>query len=152
MRVPRALSIAVVVLLLIVASASSAADAPKSFRGIKWSSSPGGGLIILSGPTDGVTIYAPTSKKLPPFFDLPVTEEAYMYSRGRFYSGSVWLDGQDLFEKMKAELTKAYGQPSFKSEQMYLWKWKWSRTKIEVHLSYQPKYSRTSVTFVNNGI
>jgi hypothetical protein len=149
-------SVAVLVLgfLLIVPTVSLAAEPPTGFRDLKWGSSPSASLKKFSGPTsDGITMYVPASGKTPPpLFGTPVAEEAYSFSRGKFYSGSAWFDGQANFEKLKTALVKAYGQPSFANEKMNLWKWKWPRSQIEVHLSYQEKFSRTTVTFVNNAI
>ena len=153
MRLTSGTVAALVAGLLIFPIAAGPAEPPKGFRSIKWGSSPSGGLKKMGGPTDGVTMYVPaSSKSLPPLFELPVAEEAYSFSEGKFYSGSAWLDGQENFHKMKAALTKAYGQPSFVNERLNLWKWKWPGSQIEVHLSHQTKFSRTTVTFVNNGI
>lgn len=133
---------------------SSAAEPPNGFRNLKWGSSPSASLKKFSGPTsDGITMYVPASGKAPsPMFETPVAEEAYSFSNGKFYSGSAWFDGRGNFEKVKAALLKTYGQPSFANEKMNLWKWKWRGNKIEVHLLYQSKFSRTTVTFLNDAI
>jgi len=140
--------------LLAIPAISSAAEPPNGFRILKWGSSPDAGLKKYSGPTsDGITMYVPASgQALAPLFEVPIAEEAYSFSKGKFYSGSAWADGQGNFEKLKSALTKTYGQPTFTSEKLNLWKWKWPSKKIEVHLSYQTKFSRTTVTFVNNAI
>lgn len=152
-RIISATVAALVSWLLILPIAAGAVEPPKGFRSITWGSSPSSGLKKMAGPNDGVTMYVPASSKSPPpLFELPIAEEVYSFSKGKFYSGSAWLDGQETFEKMKAVLTKTYGQPSFANERLKLWKWKWPGTQIEVHLSYQTKFSRTTVTFVNNGI
>lgn len=91
----------------------------------------------------------PDGTKLEPLFDIPVAEEAFMFSHGRFYSGSVWLDGSDNFEKMRAELTRRFGEPSFIAPRISLWKWKWQDGPIEASLSYQERFARTTVTFEN---
>src|ERR1044071_3411407 len=110
----------------------------------------------ISGPTpDGTSLYVPTAgggKAPQPFLGLPVAEEAYSFSHGRFYSGSVWLDGRANFEKAKAELVKAYGQPAFSNPRLDLHKWKWPRSKVEVSLSYQARVQRTTITFVNDEV
>ncbi len=141
-------------LLLSAVTIVNATEPPKGFRTFKWGVPPSSALKKLSGPTaDGVTIYVPASgKTLQPLFEVQVSEEAYSFSNGKFYSGSAWLDGQGNFEKMKAALIKAYGQPSFVNEGLSLWNWKWPGSQIEVHLSYQKKFSRTTVTFVNNSM
>lgn len=154
MRIAKTIAVAFLVSLLGVSVSVAAAEPPKGFRNTKWGVPPAGGLKKLMGPTsDGTSMYVPSPGKKPqPLFDIPVTEEAYSYTRGKFFSGSVWLDGQANLEKMKAALSKEYGPPSFANEQSYLWKWKWPSKKIEVHLYYQSKFSRTTVTYLNNGI
>lgn len=140
--------------LLVAPVMSSAAEPPDGFRNIKWGSSPSASLKKFSGPTsDGITMYVPGSGKAPsPMFKAPVAEEAYSFSNGKFYSGSAWIDGQGNFEKVKAALFKTYGQPSFANEKLYLWKWKWQGNKVEVHLWYESRFSRTTVTFLNDAI
>lgn len=149
-------SLAVLVLgfLLVAPAVSGAAEPPNGFRNLRWGSSPSASLKKYSGPTsDGITMYIPASGKNPlPLFEAPVAEEAFSFSKGKFYSGSAWFDGQGTLEMVKATLVKAYGQPSFANEKMNLWKWKWPEQRIEIHLSYQAKFSRTTVTFVNNSI
>lgn len=85
-------------------------------------------------------------------FKAQVAEEAYTFSHGKFYSGSAWFDGLGNFEKVKSALFATYGKPSFVNEKLYIWKWKWQGNKVEVHLSYQSQFSRTTVTFLNNAI
>ena len=111
-------------------------------------------LKKYSGPTfDGITGYVQVTGKTPsPLFETPVVEELYSFANGKFYSGDAFLDGRDNFAKVKAALYQAYGQPSFVNEKLGIWKWKWQGTKIEVHLSYQTKFSRTWVTFQNYAI
>jgi hypothetical protein len=131
-----------------------AVEPPDGFRNLRWGSPPSASLKKFSGPTrEGITMYVPVSGKTPfPIFDVPVVEELYSFQNGRFFSGSAWFDGQGNFEKVKAALLKTYGQPTFANEKMNLWKWKWQGSKIEVHLSYQFKFSRTTVTFFNDAI
>lgn len=133
---------------------ATASDPPKGFRSFTWGSSPNSSLKKLSGPTsDGTTLYVPTAGKKPAaLFGLPIAEEAYSFTRGKFYSGSAWLDGRENFDKMKAALIRAYGPPSFSNDRLDLFKWKWPRAQIEVHLYYQAKFSRTTVTYLNNAL
>lgn len=126
---------------------------PEGFRNFRWGAPPTKELKKFSGPTfDGLTMYVPVVSSIPPLYDLPVAEEAYSFSKGRFYSASSWLDGAGNFEKMKSTLTRKFGPPTFTNEQLRLWKWKWPGTKIEVHLSYQARFARTTVMFLNNAI
>ncbi len=139
--------------LFIVTQVAIASDPPKGFRKFKWGDRPSAGVKKFSGPTDGVTMYVPLDgKKLDPLYDLPVVEEAYYFSKGSFYSGDAWLKGEDNFNKMKTALMKAFGQPTFSNDLSKIYKWKWPNNKIEVRLYYQSKFSRTTVTFSNNGI
>ena len=134
-----------------------ATDAPpKGFRSLNWGATVPAGMKKIAGPTsDGTSLYIPRTiagKILQPLFAVPVAEEAYSFTRGRFYSGSAWLDGRAMFERMKIELTKAYGQPTFSNPNLELYKWKWVDKRVEVHLSYQAKFQRTTVTYVNDSI
>ncbi len=133
---------------------SKATEPPDGFHAMKWGAPPGKGLKKKMGPTDdGLSMYVlPDGTKPQPLFDVPVAEEAFSYTGNKFYSGNAWLDGRTNFEKMKAALVKVYGQPSVVNEQLHLWTWKWPSSKIEVNLGYQDNFSRTTVTFVNNGI
>ncbi|MDP1718710.1 MAG: hypothetical protein Q8L40_11605 [Burkholderiales bacterium] len=142
------------VIALLVSVQANAFDPPKQYRSLAWGASPNGSLKKFAGPTsDGTTLYAPTPGKKPaPLFDLPVTEENYSFTHGKLYAASAYLDGRANFDKMKAALIKAYGPPSFSNERADLFKWKWPRSKIEVHLYYQAKFSKTTVTYLNNAI
>jgi len=150
----KSFSLIILGLLFVSSGVSQAAEPPDGFRNLKWGSSPNTSLKKFSGPTsESLALYVPASgKTLPSLFDVPVAEEAYSFSKGKFNSGSAWFDGQGNFEKVKAALFKVYGQPSFTNEKINLWKWKWPGKQIEVHLSHQAKFSRTTVTIVNNAI
>lgn len=139
---------------LLCFSAIAAAPAPTGFRSLTWGSRVPEGLKKLTGPTsDGTSLYVPRAGgKVAPLFGLPVAEEAYSFTHGKFYSGSAWFDGRGNFEKAKAALMSAYGQPTFANPSMDLYKWKWPGSKVEVHLYYQAKFARTTVTFLNNAI
>src|SRR5258706_7903590 len=140
-------------LLLVGAMGAYAAEAPNGFRSLQWGAAPSGGMRPVGPTKDELSIYVPASgASLPPLFGIPVAEESYSFSKGKFYSGSAWLDGQENFEKMKASLTKAYGTPSFVNEKLYLWKWKWPGNRIEIDLLFQPKDTRKTVTFLNDAI
>jgi hypothetical protein len=140
-------------LLLVGAIGAYAAEPPKGFRSLQWDGAPSGGMRPVGPTSDDLTIYVPASgTSLPPLFGIPVAEESYSFSRGKFYSGSAWLDGQENFEKMKAALIKTYGTPSFVNEKLYVWKWTWPGSRVEVDLYFQPKDTRTTVTFLNDPI
>jgi len=135
-------------------SIAAVGEPPDGFRNVKWGSAPSNGLKKLTGPTsDGTSLYvlAPGNKHLP-FFDIPVIDEDYAYTKRKFYSGSVYIDGQPNLEKMKTALSKLYGQPSFVNEKLKIWAWEWRSRKVKITLSHQVKFARTTVTFSNNGI
>ncbi len=135
------------------AQLANTTEPPTGFMDFKWGAPPSGKLKKTTTNPDGTTMYVPAAgNKLAPLFGLVVAEEAYVFSNNKFYSGSAWLDGNDNFDKMKSILTKKFGKPSFVNESMYLWKWGWPERKVEIDLSYQPKFARTTVTFNNNGI
>ena len=153
----RLYDVAIASLLLLALShpspAVGAVPPPKAFRTLTWGSPPGEGLKRFASPTASVTMYVPKAgKALAYLFGVPVAEEAYSFSSGRFYSGSAWLDGRDNLVRMRAALTKEFGRPTFANEGLQLWKWKWPGSQVEVHLSYQSRFARTTVTFLNNAI
>lgn len=124
---------------------------PKGFRDYAWGQAPSKDLKKVAGPSDGVIMFVPPASNKPaPLFGVPVSEEAYSFSSNRFYLGQAWLDGKANFDKMTVELTKRYGPPSFSSPRIALWKWTWPNSRIEVHLYYEKKFARTTVTFLNN--
>jgi hypothetical protein len=146
--------IALFACLFLLAAATEAGGPPTGFRDFKWGSAPRASLKKFSGPTDdGLTLYVPASAKTPaPLFDIPVKEEDYSFSHGKFYSGDAYLDGEINLQKMKAALIKAFGQPSFANESLKIWKWKWPKSGVEIRLSYQTKFARSTVTFENSAI
>lgn len=96
-------------------------------------------------------MYVPLSSKKPdPLFDIPVVEEDYSFVHGKFYQGDAYLDGEANFNKMKAALVGKFGNPTFTSESLRVYRWKWPKYKIEVTLTYQLKFARATVTFANS--
>ena len=154
MRFARTIIFAFVASILSFSAAAALSEPPKGFRNLKWGSAPGSGLKKIMGPTsDGTSMYVPAAgKKLEPLFDIPVVEEGYSYSKGKFFSGSSWLSGSANLENMKAALSKVFGPPSFANEQSQIWKWQWPKNKIEIQLYYQAKFSKATVTYLNNRI
>ena len=153
--------VALLVFLLLGPAVAGPVDAPKGFRNLTWGAAPGKYLEKTSTPPTGdITLYRPRpGKPLPPLFKVPVAEEAFSFSKGKFFSGSAWLDGKENFEKIKAALIKMYGQPSetinkygrhsVANERRNLWLWKWPDSPVEVRLTYNEKYSRATVTYIN---
>src|SRR5437762_6066010 len=127
------------------------ADAPTGFRDVKWGASPPHSFKQFADNGGGLTMYRPAGGKAPaPLFGIPTVEEAYSFSKSRFYSGSAWLDGRENFQRAKDALTKLYGSPTFSNSASELFKWQWPGPKIEVQLYYQAKFSRTTITFTND--
>ena len=88
-----------------------ATDPPKGFRSFAWGAPVSSTLKRLTD-NDGTSIFIPKTKKKPsPFLEVPVTEEAFSFTHGKFYSGSVWLEDRENFDKMKAALIKSFGMP-----------------------------------------
>ena len=139
---------------ILMAAACLASEPPKGFRSLGWGSSPPKIMKKIGGTTgDGTSLYTTKPGVKPAaFMGLTVAEEAYSYTHGKLYLGSVWLDGRSNFEQMKALLIKTYGAPSFTNDRQDLIKWKWAGSKVEVRLMYQSKFSRTEVTYTNGGI
>ncbi len=143
--------VAVLGFLLLGPAVASPAEAPKGFRNLTWGASPDKYLEKTSAPPAGdITLYRPRpGKPLPPLFKVPVAEEAYSFSEGKFFSANAWLDGKENFEKIKAVLIKTYGQASVTDERKNLKIWKWPDSPVKVRLTYDEKYSRATVTYVN---
>jgi len=132
---------------------STTTEPPCGFRSYQWGSAPSEDMKKYHGPTnDGLSMYVPVADTIPALLGIPVTEEAYSFSQDKLYSASAWLDGAENFEKMRVALSRAYGPSSFCNEKSYLWKWKWPMSQVEIHLSFQERFSRTDVTFLNNAI
>lgn len=138
----------VAIAALLTLAPSHAADPPKEFRGIKWGVAPSASMKKLTVSSDGGSMYAP-GKPPASLFGLPVAEEAYLYSKGKFSSGIAWLDGQENFKKVKTKLIEMYGQPEFANENLKLWKWKWPNG-VEVHLYFNK--DRSTVTYMKNAV
>jgi len=141
-------------LAVLVATQLMGSEPPKGFRSMVWGSAPSKTLKKVGETTsDGTSLYTTKPGVKPSsFMDLPVAEEAYSFTHRKLYSASAWLDGRSNFDQMKSALIKAYGAPAFTNERQDLFKWKWTGTKIEVRLSYQSKFARSEVTYLNNGI
>jgi len=150
MRISSAVVVAIVFQFL-SPMAASAADAPNGFRDLAWGASPGKQLNKEPAPyAEDIALYRPRpGKPLPPLLKVPVAEEVYSFSKGRFFSASAFLDGKENFGKIKAALTETYGQPSATDERKNLRIWKWPGSPVEIRLSYNEKYSRATVTYVN---
>jgi hypothetical protein len=143
--------VAILGLLLLGTAVTSAADAPKGFRDLTWGTSPGKQMKSIPAPigTD-MAMYKPSQgRAMPPLFQVPVADEEYSFSKGRFFSASAWIDGKANFAKIEAALIKRYGQPSVTDERKKIRIWKWPDSPVEVRLGYDEKYSRATVTYVN---
>ena len=157
MRINSVVAVAIVFQLL-SPMVAGAADAPNGFRGLAWGAAPDKKLKTNSVPATGdIAVYRPRVGKPLPLFKVPVAEEAYSFSKGKFFSASAWLDGKENFEKIKAALIEKYGQPSetinnydrfsVASERRNLWLWKWPGSPVEVRLTYSEKFARATGTY-----
>ena len=154
MRLKKVTSLAAFLCLLIFSVSVLAADPPSGFRNGKWGSVPAASLKKYSGPTtDGTSIYVPQEEnKSAPFLGVPVNKELYMFSNGKLYGGSVFLEGRENFDAMKVALIKLYGQPAFANDRTEIYKWKWPNTQIEVHFYYNKNFAQATVTYLNHAI
>jgi hypothetical protein len=150
MRIDRIVAITIV-LQLLGSGVAKAADAPTGYRDVRWATSPGKALKKEPAPYAGdVALYRPRpDKTLAPLYEVPVAEEVYSFLKGRFFSASAWLDGKDNFEKIKIALQATYGQPTVTDEHKNLRIWQWPDSPVEVRLSYNEKFARATVTYVN---
>jgi hypothetical protein len=139
--------------LLVLTVSTKAEGPPTGFRRFKWGSPPTAALKKIMGPTHGVTMYVRfDAKNLAPLFKIPVAEEDYSFSHNKFFQGDAYLDGELNFPRMKAVLIAKFGNPSFVNEALSVWKWRWPVGGVEVHLTYEEKFARSTVTFVDNNI
>jgi len=119
-----------------VATAAQSTPAPVGFLGYKWGDPLRAvrtkALIEIVGPNhEGVTSYSVNSTDS--LFGLPIKEEGYWFSRGRFSEGVAWIARNQSLKAAKDALVKAFGPPTFASEQ--LWKWHWPNTGVTAQLN-----------------
>src|SRR5260370_12422317 len=126
--------IALVASIILFALAAEAGEPPAGFRTFKWGSHPRSGLKKITDTGDGLTMYIPTAAAKLPLFDLPIAGEDYSFSKGKFYSGEAYLDGEANLQKMKAALTKPFGTPSFLTKSLRLCQRKRPNSHVEVPL------------------
>ena len=130
-----------------------ATEPPKGYRNFKWGAAPSNKIKKTSSNSDGTSLYIPISKNKPStLFGYPVAEEAYLFTKGKFYSGIAWIDGYGNYVGIKKLFENNYGEPKFANEDKYIYKWKWINNKIEIHLNYNLAQNRATITFINNGI
>jgi hypothetical protein len=120
-----------------VAISRQSNPAPAGFIGYKWGDSlPAAhtqALIKILVPNhEGLTTYS--VKRTDSLLGLPVKEENYWFSHGRFYKGVAWVASNQSLKAAKAALLKALGPPSFSSEPLQLWKWYWPQTGVTAQL------------------
>jgi hypothetical protein len=112
------------------------ASAPAGFLGYKWGdplravrTDP---FIKVIGPNhEGVTTYS--VKRTDSLLGLPVKEEDYWFSHGRFHEGVACIASSQSLKTAKDALVKAFGPPSFASEQ--LWRWHWPQASVTAQLN-----------------
>lgn len=141
-------------LLFVGPAVAGPPDVPDSFRDFAWGASPNKELRKIQTISSGeIVLYQPRrGKALPPLFKVPVAEEAYSFSKGKFFRGNAWIDGKENFEKIKAALIDKYGQASVTDTRKNFRMWKWPDSPIEVRLAYDEKFSRATVTYINPGL
>lgn len=148
--------IAILLILLPGPAVAAPAKTPNGFRQLTWGAPPGKHLKEApTPPARGMALYQPRpGKPLPPLFGVPVAEEAYTFSQGKFFSASAWIDGSENFKKIKATLIKAYGEPAVTKDRddNNFRIWKWPDSPVEVRLTYHYKFARATVTYINPAV
>lgn len=153
MRINRRI-VAILGSLLLSTAVAGAAQAPTGFRDLTWGAPPDKQMKSIPAPVGGdMAMYKPApGRASSPLFQVPVAEEEYSFSKGRFFSASAWIDGQENFAKIRAALIEAYGQPSVTDARKNFRIWKWPDSPVEVRLSYDDKFSRATVTYINTSL
>jgi hypothetical protein len=143
--------------------------APQGFRSLHWGALPANELAVDPATISGdLSVYRPAPDRKPrPLFGVPVAEEAYSFYKGQFFSGSVWLDGKENFNRAKAALIKNYGEPEKeiagydrrattneppRSGFKDMWVWQWPDSPAQVRLSFHAIHQRATVSFINESI
>lgn len=119
---------------------------PSGLYGKKWKSRPSSDLKVFAPPTDGITIYVP--KGQPEAFEgIPVAEADLEYDRGHLLSGDLYVDGAERRDAVRDALAKLYGSPDAKPTTGNDYSWSWPKQRIAVDMRFDPKHTRTTVTF-----
>lgn len=134
---------------------------PDGFRELTWGAAPDEHLQAQPvTDSNGIAVYLPRPGKRPkPLLGVPVAEEAYSFMGGEFFSGSAWVDGKDNYMRARKAFDKKYGAPARKAghydrdtladENKSLAIWTWPDSPIEVRLSFNEKFARTTITFLH---
>jgi len=132
------------------APASASAPPPPDFRGVKWGSRPALWMQKIGGPSgeDKISTWK-NSKKLSPFMNVPVAEEAYLFENYKLYAGEMFFDGEDNFNALKTALINALGTPISSNDRLQTYKWQWRDPSFSLSLHYQSKFSRATVHIEN---
>jgi hypothetical protein len=143
--------------------------APQGFRSLHWGALPANELAVdPSTITGDLSVYRPAPGRKPrPLFGVAVAEEAYSFYKGQFFSGSAWMDGDENLARIKAALTKRYGEPAKqisgydrhsttsepqRSAYKDMWVWAWPDSTAQVRLSFHAIHRRATVTYINEAI
>lgn len=143
--------------------------APRGFGKHSWGASPGSELQHQPAAiTSDISVYRQAPNTRPRLLlGIPVAEEAYTFYKDRFFSGSAWLDGDENFARIKAALTKRYGEPAKqisgydrhsttnepqRSAYKDMWVWQWPDSTAQVRLSFHAIHRRATVTYINEAI
>jgi len=88
--------------------------------------------------TDDMELFT-QRQKVPPIFDVPVSEQLLEWSERKFQSGEAFVyNYKESVAKLLAALTDRYSEPTYNNEQQRLTKGSWSEKKLEIRLSFGP--------------
>jgi hypothetical protein len=129
-----------------------ASPPPTDFRGIKWGSSPAQWMKKIGGPygPDKLSTWK-NPKKLPPFANVPVAEEGYLFQNNKLFGGEMFIDGAQNSETLKAALFDSFGKPTSSDDQLQIYKWQWHNPSFFLMLSYNSKFKRATVHIEKEG-
>lgn len=115
-RIPgRAILIAAALLFAVVVSAylyfSTPAPEPDAFRGVKWGSVPQAAPGLSLTAEEGHWKFFERPGEPMKEEGLPIEKVVYSFYKDRFYSGLIYFDSEDAFDRFKAAYTSRYGEP-----------------------------------------
>jgi hypothetical protein len=123
---------------------------PTGAPGRRWGSAPGHDLKQYGSATDdGLTMFVPKQAP-PPLEGVPVKQQDLQYDHKRLYAVDYYIEGDAGRDMVRGALIKKYGTPIAYNENTKYYKWSWPLRRIEIVMSYETQFKRTTVTFGQN--